>query len=257
MTARPVIISASLLAALVAGLAWSTKDRELPAASEATTARAMPTIAPSGALTNSRPMVRGTVARVTSERARIELSPGLSPDGAALLSEQTVVRQLVKESEVALTSAQWAELAALTWQYQAVRQTFEATIATVSAQDPQRLEIPAYPAAGDALRERFYGELRERLGAEAAEAIASRAGTALEGYFGGFGVSVQTLDFGPGAGAPSQVTRTAHYWNSTDSRDALTLRRETHFPQLEDPTGERWGPFLTLLATRTGEKAGS
>lgn len=184
----------------------------------------------------------------------MEVRPGLSPDGAALLSEQTVIRQLVKESDVSLTSAQWAELAAVTWQYQAVRQTFEATIATVSSRNPLRLEIPAYPAAGDALRERFYGELRARLGAEAAEAIASHAGTALEGYFGGFGVSVQTLDFGGDAtGAEGQVTRTAHYWNSADTRDALTLRRETHFPQLEDPTGERWGPFLTLLASHNGE----
>lgn len=179
----------------------------------------------------------------------------LNPEEAALLAEQVAVQLLVKDAALDLTPEQWSVLAAVTWHYQTVRQTFEATIATVSAREKFRLEIPAYPAAGDALREKFYGELRERLGDDTAQAIAGRAGAALEGYFGGFGVSVQTLDFAPNAavagtaGADYLVTRTAQYWNSTDAREKLTLRRETHFSGQEDPNGDRWGPYLALLAT--------
>jgi hypothetical protein len=176
----------------------------------------------------------------------------LGAQDAALLAEQVAVQLLVKESALDLTPEQWTAFAAVTWHYQTVRQTFEATIATVSTREKSRLEIPSYPDAGDALREKFYAELSERLGDDTAQRIADRAGAALEGYFGGFGVGVQILDFAPNAGvtgADYQVTRTAQYWNSANGRDRLTLRRETHFPVREDPNGDRWGPYLAVLAT--------
>eukprot|EP01035_Chromulina_nebulosa_P005548 gene5548-7532_t len=135
---------------------------------------------------------------VRHPRAEGEAMRELRGDGVALLAEQVAVRHVVREVELDLTPEQWTALAAMTGHYQTVRQAFEATIATVSGRENLRLEIPAYPAAGDALREKFYAELRERLGEDVAAQIAQRAGAALEGYFGGFGVSVQTLDFSPG-----------------------------------------------------------
>jgi hypothetical protein len=197
-----------------------------------------------------------TVIAAGTEPAAAGARAGLSSDGAAILAEQVAVQLVVKGAGLDLTPEQWATLAAVTGHYQTVRQTFEATIAIVSRRNNLRVEIPVYPAAGDALREKFFGELRERLGETTAEQIAQRAGGALVGYFGGFGVGVQTLDFSPGAGAAAgdyHVTRTARYWNNTEAREVLTLRCETYFPGLEDPTGERWAPFLALLANRGAE----
>lgn len=252
MTPRPVVF-ASILTALAVG--WAvTREASQDAAGEGDVARvaapaevkAISTQAPTLETRAGQP----GAAAFTVNPAKVA---SLAADAGALLAEQAAVQLLVKDADLPLTAEQWADFAAVTSQYQAVRQTYEATIATAVAGQPQRLEIPAYPAAGDALREKFYSALRERLGPATAEVIALRAGSALEGYFGGFGVGVQTLDFGADAAA---VTRTAQYWNSTQARDTLTLRRETHFPQMEDPSGERWGAFLALLPAR-GEKAGS
>lgn len=202
-------------------------------------------------------IVWAAAARTRGEAAAAQ---ELSGNGATMLAEQAAVQLVVKGAELDLTPEQWSSFAAVTGHYQTVRQAFEATIATVAGRENLRLEIPAYPAAGDALREKFYGELRVQLGEGASDMIVKRAGSMLEGYFGGFGVSVQRLDFTANpaaAGADYQVTRTARYWNSVDARETLTFRRETYFPGLEDPTGERWGPFLALLAKHGAERAGS
>ncbi len=185
------------------------------------------------------------------ERQRTPLR--LSVDAASLLAEEVELRQLTAV-ELPLSDEQWAEFAALTLHYQAVRQAFEATIARLSPAPGggYRLEIPAYPNAGDALRTRFQTELGERLGSVAATAIDAQLGDRLEGRFAGFGLAVQTLDFTPapdGAEADYAVTRTITFWNRTAPLDRPTTRRETHFPGREDPTGHAWGPLLSVLAT--------
>ncbi len=265
MTSRHVI-PVSLLAALVVvgGLAkreaGQCASAGIPVSS---VAAAKSIVVAKSAPTEAKATARARVVAAMRSEEHAVLPSRLNPEEGALLAEQVAVQLLVKDAALDLSPEQWSAFAAVTWHYQTVRQTFEATIATVSARDKFRLEIPAYPAAGDVLREKFYGELRERLGEGPADAIAGRAGAALEGYFGGFGVSVQTLDFAPNAGvtgtagADYLVTRTARYWNSTDAREKLTLRRETHFSGQEDPNGERWGPYLALLATGGTELVGN
>lgn len=255
MTLRHVI-PVSLLAALVVCGGLEKRDaRQCAAAGIPVPSVAGPVVVARVAPTEAKTMAHVSRVEVALSDERTVGPAHLNPEEAALLAEQVAVQLLVKDAALDLTPEQWKVFAAVTWHYQTVRQTFEATIATVSAREKFRLEIPAYPAAGDALREKFYAELRERLGVDAAQAIAGRAGVALEGYFGGFGVSVQTLDFAPNAGvvgtigADYLVTRTAQYWNSTDAREKLTLRRETHFSGQEDPNGDRWGPYLALLTT--------
>lgn len=178
-----------------------------------------------------------------------------------LLAEQVALQTLAGDADLPLTPGQWSAFARVTLHHQAIRQAYEATIATVTktGRGPHRLEIPAYPFAGDALRDRFHAGLRTELGGDAAEEIVARMGSRLEGHFAGFGVSVQTLEFAAEPGAPGtdyQVTRTVQYWNSVEGASRLTTRRETHVPGLEDPTGVSWGPLLSLLATRA-ERAGS
>jgi hypothetical protein len=178
----------------------------------------------------------------------------LAGDMAALVAEQAELRQLA-DPELWLTEAQWSDLAAITLHHQAVRQAFEATLARVrpAPGGGYRLEIPAYPAAGDALRARFHAELAEKLGAGTSAAIVAHLGDRLEGRFGGFGLSVQTVEFTPaadGAGLDYAVTRTITYWKRDAPPDQPTTRRETHYPGREDPTGHTWGPLLAVLATQ-------
>lgn len=171
-----------------------------------------------------------------------------------------MLQALAPEGTLALTSDQWRALADVTLEFQAIRQAYEATLAQAVALDrgSYRLEIPAYPVAGDALRARFQAELRARLGETAAADIVAQLGGALEGHFAGFGVSTQTLDFiAAGADADYQVTRTVRFWNSLGAGERLTVRRETHFPGLEDPSGHTWGPFLSVLAAQLAAKSGS
>lgn len=190
----------------------------------------------------------GIVQQAESARAPI---PVLGADAGGLLADQAQLQQWAEGTDLALAPGQWATLAAVTAHLQAVRHAYEATQARVVAVEPGkfRLEIPAYPAAGDALRERFHAELAEKLGAHAAAEIAEKLGGALEGYFAGFGVSVQILDFS-GDAAHYAVTRTVRYWHAAEATGRLTTRRETHFPGLEDPAGHTWGPFLALVAQR-------
>lgn len=255
------LIPVSLLAALVVGFGLAQRELRRPGATVdkglvlSTPMAARP--GPSAGVSASTPSLLNALPaskREASEAGRLSL-----PDEASL-AEQVALQLLVQKANLELTPDQWATFAAVASHYQTVRQSFEATIAIASTREKNRLEIPAYPVAGDALREKFFGELRERLGDDATVALSERAGAALEGYFGGFGVSVQTLEFAPNAdvmGADHSVTRTARYWNRAESRDTLTFRRETIFFETEDPHGERWGPFLALLANREAQKTGT
>lgn len=165
-------------------------------------------------------------------------------------------------ADVHLSPEQWSAFAAVTAHHQAIRQAYEASVATpvLTAAGVRRLEIPAYPAAGDTLRAKYFSELGEKLGPAVADHVVARMGAALEGYFAGFGVAVQTLDFTAdrdGADADYQVTRTVRFWNSVEARNRLTTRRETHFPGIEDPSGHTWGPFLAVIAAQAAGKTGS
>lgn len=176
----------------------------------------------------------------------------LGAQEAADLAEQAALHLLARGSELELTARQWAAFAAATAHIQTIRQTFEASLATVKpmADGRYRMEIPAYASAGDALRAKLTAELVNQLGEETATEILATLGSKLEDYFGGFGVSVQTLDFAAanGTAAEMQVTRTVQYWNAIEGGTELRTRRETHFPGLEDPTGDAWQPFLARLA---------
>ena len=181
------------------------------------------------------------------------VAPIATLDGAsqATLMDQLALRQLAEGTELPLDDAGWAALAAVAAHFQAVRQVHEASLATVKPQadGAWQLEVPTYPEFGDMLRARFYETLQVQLGASVTDLVLERIGRKLEGYFGGFGVSVQTLQFqadGPGP-ADYLVTRTITYWNEPTNAPTLTTRRETHLPAIEDPTGQRWSAFLALL----------
>jgi hypothetical protein len=123
-----------------------------------------------------------------------------------------------------------------------------------------RVEIPAYAAAGDALRARFEAGLREKLGPACAAEVLARIGRKLEGYFGGFGVCVQTLDFAADARDGEHewaVTRTVQYWNSVEGGESLSTRRETLLPGREDPAGMSWAPLLSLVEAAVGRSVGT
>jgi hypothetical protein len=173
----------------------------------------------------------------------------LTPESAALLNETAALQLLAQDTELEFSARQWQALAVATTKIQAIRQAYEASIATATQTEAgrYRIEIPTYAAAGDALREKLHEELRAQLGEANATDVLAQLGRKLEGHFGGFGVSVQTLDISPSA-TDWAVTRTVKFWNSVDGQDRLTTRRETHFPGAEDTTGELWRPFLSLVS---------
>ena len=184
----------------------------------------------------------------------------LPADDAALVAETAALQLLARDTQLELNARQWSAFAAVALEFQAVRAAYEAELArSIAPRDgKQRIEIPAYPVAGDRLREKFQAALVEALGAENAAEIRRELGSKLEGYFAGFGVGAQTLEF---AGLPArtgdfQVTRTVHYWNSIEGGAALSLRRETCFPALEDPTGATWAPLLERMAHLAGGGTG-
>lgn len=194
-----------------------------------------------------------TAAQSTEARPAV----ALGADEGAMVAEVAALQTLARDADLELSPRQWSAFAAATAHVQAVRQAYEATLATATKPEPgrYRLEIPAYPAAGDALRAQLAAELRAQLGETTAAEIVAQLGGALEGHFGGFGVSVQTLEFSTAAGQADsdyQVTRTVKFWNATNGADRLTTRRETLFPGLEDPSGHAWGPFLATLAAAGG-----
>lgn len=176
----------------------------------------------------------------------------LATEDAALFGSVCDLQLLAEGTELKLSGRQWTSLAAAVVQLQAVRHSYEAEIARVQAVSPDRhrIEIPAYPEAGDELRRQLHRELRANLGEAVATDVIAKLGGRLEGHFAGFGVSDQTLEIvGDPAGAPGavQVEREARYWNSVDGRDRLTTRREVHLPAVEDPVGDNWHALLALV----------
>jgi hypothetical protein len=157
---------------------------------------------------------------------------------------------------------QWADFASVALNTQAIRHAYEASIAQVSSleQGRYRLEIPAYPEVGDALRARFYADLHGKLGGPTADRIYAEMGHSLEAYFSGFGTGGQTLEIAADRGGAEMdyaVTRTATFRHRGDSGERWRTRRETHFPGIEDPTGHAWGPYLSVLAAHAAAKSGS
>jgi hypothetical protein len=177
----------------------------------------------------------------------------LTADATAVVVEQLALRQLAHELELPLSDEQWATFARIAAHHQAIRHAYEASIAVLrpSPEGRFQLEIPVYGDAGDALREEFYLSLDVELGPAPAAQIAALMGARLDGYFGGFGVSVQTLDFDAAPGTPLDeylITRTVRFWNQASDQERVLTRRESHLPAVEDPSGQQWGPFLALLA---------
>lgn len=176
----------------------------------------------------------------------------LSPEANALVTEMCDLHLLARDVDLSLSSKEWSAFAAVVLRIQSIRQTYEAQIATshVIAPGRYRLEVPAYAGVGDALREKFYSDLRAELGEMQTVEVLGRLGERLEGHFAGFGVSVQTLDVTANRGGSLddlEVTRTVTYWNSVEGSDRPTTRREVHFPALEDPTGDRWSALLAMV----------
>ena len=176
----------------------------------------------------------------------------LSDDANTLVSEMCSLHLLADKADLSLSSQEWSALAAVVLQIQAIRQSYEAEIATsrVIAPGRYRLEIPAYAGVGDALREKFHADLRTELGDAKAIDVLAKLGGRLEGHFAGFGVGMQTLDITASSGgslSDVEVTRTVTYWNSVEGGDSLTTRREVHFPALEDPAGDSWSRLLAVV----------
>lgn len=187
-----------------------------------------------------------------AEGRKLETAAVLNVDDAALVAEMSDLRLLAGDRALALTADQWTALAEISLETQAVRLRYEAQIAQSREVAPGhfRVEIPMYSQVGDALRARFQVQLRTRLGAFGADEVDLKLGTKLEGHFGGFGVSTQTLEINGdprAADADCEVTRTITYWNSVEGTKKLSTRRETHYPKWEDPAGDRWGALLAVI----------
>ncbi len=176
----------------------------------------------------------------------------LSADANALVTEMCDLHLLAEKTDLSMTSQEWSAFAGVVVRMQAIRQTYEAQIATAQkvSDGCYRLEIPAYPAMGDALREKFHDELRNELGETKAGDVLAKLGDRLESRFAGFGVGLQTLDITTGlSGSPAntEVTRTVTYWNSVEGTERLTTQREVHYPGYEDPTGDSWSALLSVV----------
>ncbi|MES2697721.1 MAG: hypothetical protein V4773_29935 [Verrucomicrobiota bacterium] len=266
---KPRLLLLSLALAGVAGvgvgLGWNSKEHDgasvAPSLPGSAPRVALP--APAARLAEQTVYFDSVPAPLVSREQMARPAIALGADASGALAEQAALQQLAREADLELSPRQLAGFAVATAYIQAVRQTYEASLATVKPLESggYRMEIPAYAAAGDALREKFKAELRTHVGPNTADEILTLLGGKLEGYFGGFGVSVQTLDFTATAGAAGvvgaggsasaandfQVTRTVQYWNAREGGTQLNTRRETHFPGLEDPSGETWGAFLARL----------
>lgn len=195
--------------------------------------------------TSARPGIR-------SEISSAAVPHQLSEDASALVAEMCDLQLLADGTDLTLDSRQWSAFAGVVLRAQAIRQTYEARIATstVIAPGQYRMEIPVYASAGDLLRENFNTELRTALGEAAAADVLAKLGDKLEARFAGFGVSAQTLDIiaKPDASLSDiQITRTVMYWNSVEGGDHPAIRREIHFPAYEDPTGDSWSALLAAV----------
>lgn len=206
------------------------------------------------AKSSSKPALANAMATPRAEPLRAgvgrdHMPQRVSPDAAALVAEIAELQMLAEGTELELDSRQWSAFAEVTLRMEAVQRNFEAEIAKATELAPgrYRLEIPGYAAAGTALRAKFVAALGLELGDGVAAEILDQLGARLEGRFGGFGVSLQTLDIeagAPGTLADCEVTRTVTYWKSAAGGEQLAERRETHLPAWEDPSGERWGALL-------------
>lgn len=257
---KPRVAAVLLLAGAIVG--WTTKvawERGAAGAEakEAVVEREVAVKGPAATIPAGRvvhfwatePRVAGAAAETSDAKPAQELGA----EGTGVVAEIVALQALARDTELELSPRQWAAFATATAHIQAVRQAYEASIASVVTREAGRycMEVPAYPAAGDALRAKFHAELREQVGENTAAEILALMGRALEGHFAGFGVGVQTLEFaaGPGGAANDyRVTRTVRFWNAVEGSERLTTRRETHFPGAEDPSGETWGPFLAALS---------
>ncbi len=212
-----------------------------------------------GGLGGSKTTILKTAASevVPGVKTAIGIKPvaTMGTGGAALLAEEIALRALVGAEELSLTEREWAALATVTLNMQAVRHAYEAEIAvaTVMADGNGRLEIPEYVEAGAALRTEFYGELLKALGEASAGEVVKKLSERLESRFAGFGAAVQTLDVSLREGS---VTRTVAYWDDADAVGKTRIRRETIFPMMEDSDGLQWGALLKRVeVAHAGKKA--
>ena len=169
----------------------------------------------------------------------------LSGDENAAVAEMSELQLMGGEAGLVLASEQWAALAEVTLRTQAVRQAYEAEIASTTQVAPGRwrLDVPGYAEAGARLRAKFFSEMGGALGASVAAEVIEKIGPALEGHFAGFGVSLQTLDVvGDSRAAASGdyvVTRTVAYSRDAGSGEQVAVRRETYFAGWGDPVVEK------------------
>ncbi len=244
----PLLLIAAVFVGDWAG-GWGFGGGSQPVAVKRSSAATRPTEA---ALTVSKWMPTAPPPPATPSAATVRLAGPvtLAEDETALVAEVGELQLLAQGTGLVLDSAQWSKLAAVTLGVQAIRQNYEAEIAHTTAVAPgqYRVEIPGYAAAGAALRQKFYAQLGESLGDVRAADVIEKLGARLEGHFGGFGVSLQTLDVARSGNAEVEITRTVSYWSRAENGDQLVTRHETHLPAWEDPSGERWGALLAVVA---------
>ncbi len=158
----------------------------------------------------------------------------------AVLAETIELQQMADGTGLELAPEQWAALAEVTRRMQVWRGVVEAEIGAVQVIAPGRwrMDVPGYVETGAGMRARFFGEIDHVLGSSVAAEVIDKLGPAFEGYFAGFGVSLQTLDISGderGSEVEWQVTRTIAYSKDVTSGDQVTVRRETYFAGHEDP----------------------
>lgn len=249
MNVRATSFALLLIAAVAAGTAFILPQTQEERQTAAITAplSATPVAQVNRAADAPLPGLAMVVAR--SDRSIASVAE-LTPESAAALAEQVTLRQLAHGTDLQLSDTHWAELAAIVARHQAIRHAHEANVATVISlpDGRQQVEVPAYGDFGELLRAQLFDEVAQRLGTDAADQVDAHLGDALEGYFAGFGISAQTLEFSNTPAPGDQlVTRTIAYSAPGDG-DRLRTRREVHLPAAEDPSGIRWAPMLALLS---------
>ncbi len=159
---------------------------------------------------------------------------------------------LAQRAGLNLSGRELTAFAEITSCHGAIRHAYEARIAGVTtlAKDHYRVEIPPYPAAGAALKEAFYTELRNALGDVRAGEIVEKLGRQLDKDFAGFGLAEQSIEFVGRKNVETPdytITRTIVISKRDGARNQVMTRRETYIPSIEDASGEQWGPFVAIL----------
>jgi len=199
------------------------------------------------------PLVAHFAARSAGPQTRRAEASAVSDDVTTMMVEVGELHLLAEGRELELTPEQWSALANVALSIQALRQNYEAGIATAvrAGEGRYRVEIPDYAQMGKLIRGRFEAELRSELGESVAVEILTKLGSRLEAHFGGFGVSRQTLDIAVNeqSGASGcEITRTTTFWkNGENAAGGVATRRETIIPESEDPTGDRWAALLAVV----------